>query len=192
MFRRNTISKGGKYLSKKESAGILIYQLGQNPFHININGKKMREDLYLLGHYGGPFFEKKDLGTWTIPKGEIDDNEDIRDAALRELKEETGYEIKEKENLLNLQSIKQKSGKIVYAWGFEDKNKTDANTLKSNTVEIEYPHNSGKKITFPEMDKFEFFNYDDAIKKINISQQPFLKKTREYLILKNLIDAKNL
>ena len=63
----------------------------------------MREDLYLLGHYGGPFFEKKDLGTWTIPKGEIDDNEDTRDAALRELKEETGYEIKEKENLLNLQ-----------------------------------------------------------------------------------------
>ena len=58
-------------MSKKRSAGILIYQIGQNPFHINISEKKMKEDLYLLGHYGGPFL-KKDLGTWTIPKGEIE------------------------------------------------------------------------------------------------------------------------
>jgi len=179
-------------MSKKQSAGILIYQIGQNPFHINIREKKMKEDLYLLGHYGGPFFEKKDLGTWTIPKGEIEGNEAIQDAAIRELKEETGYEITEKENLIELQSIKQKSGKVVYAWAYEDKNKTDPQTLKSNTVEIEYPPKSGKKITFPEMDKYEFFSYEDAMKKINSAQQPFLKKIREHLILRNLIDAKNL
>jgi len=101
-------------MSKKQSAGILIYQIGQNPFHINISEKKMREDLYLLGHCGGPFFQNKDLGTWTIPKGEIEDNEDIQDAAIRELKEETRYEITEKENLVELQCIKQKSGKIVF------------------------------------------------------------------------------
>ena len=179
-------------MSKKQSAGILIYQIGQNPFHINIREKKMKEDLYLLGHYGGPFFEKKDLGTWTIPKGEIEDNEAIQDAAIRELKEETGYEITEKENLIELQSIKQKSGKVVHAWAYEDKNKIDPQTLKSNTVEIEYPHKSGKKIIFPEMDKYEFFSYEDAMKKINSAQQPFLKKIREHLIFKNLIDAKNL
>ena len=179
-------------MSKKQSAGILIYQIGQNPFHINISEKKMKEDLYLLGHYGGPFFEKKDLGTWTIPKGEIEDNEAIQDAAIRELKEETGYEITEKKNLIELQSIKQKSGKIVHAWAYEDKNKIDPQTLKSNTVEIEYPHKSGKKIIFPEMDKYEFFSYEDAMKKINLAQQPFLKKIREHLIFKNLIDAKNL
>ena len=179
-------------MSKKQSAGILIYQFGQNPFHLNLQGNKFKEDLYLLGHYGGPFFENKDLGTWTIPKGEVEDNEDIQDAALRELKEETGYEITEKENLIELQSIKQKSGKVVHAWAYEDKNNIDPKILKSNTVEIECPPKSGKKIIFPEMDKYEFFSYDDAMKKINLAQQPFLKKIREHLILKKLIDAKNL
>jgi len=179
-------------MSKKQSAGILIYQLGQNPFHINISGKKVTDDLYLLGHYGGPFFEKKDLGTWTIPKGEVEDNEMLQDAAIRELQEETGIIIEQNQKLIELKSIKQKSGKMVHAWAFENQEPINTKTLKSNTVEIEYPPKSGKKITFPEMDKYDFFNYEDAMEKINIAQQPFLKETREYLILKKIIDAKNL
>ena len=59
-------------MQKKQSAGILIYSLGKNPFHVNVNNTSNKETLYLLGHYGGPFFENKDLGTWTIPKGEVD------------------------------------------------------------------------------------------------------------------------
>ena len=94
--------------------------------------------------------------------------------------------------MIELQSIKQKSGKVVHAWAYKDKNNIDPKILKSNTVEIEYPPKSGKKIIFPEMDKYEFFSYDDAMKKINLAQQPFLKKIREHLILKKLIDAKNL
>ena len=179
-------------MSKKQSAGILIYQLGQNPFHTNINGKKKREDLYLLGHYGGPFFENKDLGTWTIPKGEIEVGENIQAAAIRELHEETGINIEQSEKLILLNPIKQKSGKIVHAWAYENKEIIETQSLKSNTVEIEYPPKSGKKIIFPEMDKYEFFNYDDAIKKINLAQKPFLKEIREHLILKKIIDAKNL
>ena len=92
-------------MSKKQSAGILIYQLGQNPFHTNINGKKKREDLYLLGHYGGPFFENKDLGTWTIPKGEIEVGENIQAAAIRELHEETGINIEQSEKLILLKDM---------------------------------------------------------------------------------------
>ena len=110
---------------KKSSAGILIYQIGQNPFHTNVEGEKRREDLYLLGHYGGPFFEKKDLGTWTIPKGEIEDNENILDADIRELQEETEIQIQQKENMIALNSIKQKSGKIIHAWAYEDKKNND-------------------------------------------------------------------
>ena len=83
-------------MSKKQSAGILVYQIGQNPFHINIGEKKTREDLYLLGHYGGPFFQNKDLGTWTIPKGEVEDNEDIQDAAIRELKKKQVMKLQRK------------------------------------------------------------------------------------------------
>ena len=96
------------------------------------------------------------------------------------------------QKLIELKSIKQKSGKMVHAWAFENQEPINTKTLKSNTVEIEYPPKSEKKITFPEMDKYDFFNYEEAMKKINIAQQPFLKETREYLILKKIIDAKNL
>ena len=100
--------------------------------------------------------------------------------------------LQKKKNLIELESIKQKSGKIVHAWAYEDTNNIDPKTLKSNTVELEYPPKSGKRITFPEMDKYEFFSHEDAMKKINLAQQPFLNKIREHLILKKLIDAKNL
>jgi len=177
---------------KKSSAGILIYQIGQNPFHVNVKKDTRREDYYLLGHYGGPFFEKKDLGTWTIPKGEIEDNENILDAAIRELQEETELQIHQKENMIALNPIKQKSGKIVHAWAYEDKNNIDPQLLKSNSVSLEYPPKSGKIITFPEMDRYEFFNYEDALLKINVAQQSFIKELRQQLILKQLIDAKDL
>ena len=106
--------------------------------------------------------------------------------------EETEIQIQEKENIIALNPIKQKSGKIVHAWAYEDKNNIDPQLLKSNSASLEYPPKSGKIITFPEMDRYEFFNYDDALLKINVAQQSFIKELRQQLILKQLIDAQNL
>ena len=94
--------------------------------------------------------------------------------------------------MISVNPIKQKSVKIVHAWAYEDKNNIDPQLLKSNSVSLEYPPKSGKTITFPEMDRYEFFNYEDALLKINVAQQSFIKELRQQLILKQLIDAKDL
>jgi len=113
----------------KKSAGILLYRFLNNSLQV------------LLVHPGGPFWKKKDLGAWTIPKGEfIEGQEDALVAAKREFKEETGFEIDG--NFMPLSLIKQKSGKVVYAWAL--KGDLDINNLKSNIIKIEWPPHSIK------------------------------------------------
>jgi predicted NUDIX family NTP pyrophosphohydrolase len=138
----------------KQSAGILLYRNTNNILEI------------FLVHPGGPFFKNKDEGSWSIPKGEFLDDEEALIAAKREFEEETGQAIDG--NFISLGSIKQKSGKIVYAWAVEG----DINheTIFSNTCEVEWPPRSGKKLTIPEIDRAAWFEVDQAKRKINPAQ----------------------
>jgi predicted NUDIX family NTP pyrophosphohydrolase len=142
----------------KQSAGILLFRLKNKDIEV------------LLGHPGGPFFKNKDDGSWTIPKGEIDDDEDSFLAAKREFKEETGKEINGK--FISLEPIKYKSGKIVYAWAIEGD--IDPSVLKCNTFKLEWPPKSGKYIDVPEIDKFEWFALAKGKQKIIPAQAAFL------------------
>jgi predicted NUDIX family NTP pyrophosphohydrolase len=147
-------------MSIKQSAGILLYRNTNNILEI------------FLVHPGGPFFKNKDEGVWSIPKGEFLDDEEALTAAKREFEEETGQAIDG--NFISLGSIKQKSGKTVYAWAVEG----DINheTIFSNTCEVEWPPRSGKKITIPEIDRAAWFEVDEAKKKINPAQADLIDR----------------
>ncbi len=125
-----------------------------------------------LVHPGGPYWAKKDAGSWTIPKGEYLDGEDPLDAAKREFQEETGFTAEG--DLIELGEFKQPSGKIVVAWAFEGD--CDPGELKSNTCLIEWPPRSGRKIEIPEVDRGEWFSIEDARERILKGQAPFLDR----------------
>ena len=133
---------------------------------------------FLLVHPGGPFFKGKDAGTWTIPKGEIEKEEDGLATARREFEEETGFPAHGQ--FLELTPIRQKSGKVVRAWAFEG----DCNpgTLKSNTFEMQWPPRSGRMQAFPEVDRAAFFGVDAAKDKINPAQLPLLEELARKLL----------
>src|SRR6266513_3490774 len=132
----------------------------------------------LLVHPGGTFFAKKDIGAWTIPKGEALPSEDLLTRAKLEFEEELG--IKPSGNRIELGSLKQKGGKTVYAWAFEG-DLPEPFKLKSNTFEMEWPPRSGKLKEFPEIDRAEFFTEEIARRKINPAQTPFLDRLRAAL-----------
>jgi len=138
----------------KKSAGILLYRTKNKILEV------------LLVHPGGPFWLKKDEGAWTIPKGELNADEEPFDAAIREMKEETGIILKG--NFIELTPAKQKGGKLVYAWAKEQD--VDLSEIKSNEFEIEWPPKSGKKRFFPEIDKGAWFDIKNAKEKINSGQ----------------------
>jgi predicted NUDIX family NTP pyrophosphohydrolase len=140
------------------SAGILLFRFKNSNPEI------------LLFHPGGPYWAKKDAGVWSIPKGLLNEGEDPLDAANRELREETGIEVKGKLNQLT--PIKQKNNKMVFAWSLEQD--FDPINLKSNLFEIEWPPKSGKKMQFPEMDKGAWFTIEEAKVKILAAQLPFI------------------
>ncbi|RPI16863.1 MAG: NUDIX domain-containing protein [Ignavibacteriae bacterium] len=134
----------------------------------------------LLIHPGGPFFKNKDLGVWSLPKGEPDENDgDLLKTAIREFEEETGInpEIKD---YIPLGTIIQRGGKTVHAWAFEG-NIDDNYTLKSNTFKTEWPPNTGKWMLFPEVDRIGFFKTDEAKKKIKDRQAAFIDRLEEHL-----------
>jgi predicted NUDIX family NTP pyrophosphohydrolase len=147
----------------KRSAGILFYRwVNKNPE-------------YFLVHPGGPFWQKKDLGAWSIPKGEIEESENPLSAAIREVKEETGITINiAAEKLISLSEVRQGSGKIVLAWAIEMN--IDTEKIKSNFFQMEWPPRSGKNQSFPEIDKAEWFSFEDAGKKILPGQTPLLEE----------------
>jgi predicted NUDIX family NTP pyrophosphohydrolase len=150
----------------KRSAGILMFIVKEDILKI------------LLVHPGGPFFTKKDDGYWGIPKGLVENNENILEAAIREFEEETG--IKPVGEYISLGEIKQNSGKIVHAWAVEVKDDS-LQDFKSNTFDLEWPPGSGKKQKFPEVDKCEFFTLEEAKKKINPSQIPLINNLKTHL-----------
>lgn len=125
-----------------------------------------------LVHPGGPFFAKKDLGSWGIPKGEIDEGEDALAAARREFEEETGF--KAGGAVFPLTPVTQKGGKIVQAWAVEGD--CDPKNMKSNTFTMEWPPRSGRRQEFPEVDRAGWFGMDEAKRKINPAQISFLEE----------------
>ena len=132
----------------------------------------------LLVHPGGPFFQRKDDGAWTIPKGEAAPREDLLTRAQIEFEEELG--IQARGNWIALGSIKQKGGKVVHTWAFEG-DLSESFQLKSNTFEMEWPRRSGKLKEFPEIDRAGFFAEEIARQKINPAQTPFLDRLRAAL-----------
>ncbi|TDH28523.1 NUDIX domain-containing protein [Segetibacter sp. 3557_3] len=141
----------------KQSAGILAYRL--------VGGLEI-----FLVHPGGPFFRNKDLGAWSIPKGEFEDGEQPLETAKREFYEETGHE--PQGTFFELQPVKLKSGKVVFAWAVEQQ--IDERALVSNTFLLEWPPRSGKRVAFPEVDKAAWFSLTEARTKINPAQADFL------------------
>ena len=128
-----------------------------------------------LVHPGGPYWSKKNEGSWTIPKGEYETGEEPLGAAVREFQEETGF--KSSGPFLELGSVQQKTGKIVIAWAFEGN--CEPADLVSNTCEIEWPPRSGKKLMIPEVDRGDWFSLDRARKVIHNEQTPLLDALRQ-------------
>lgn len=126
----------------------------------------------LLVHPGGPFWRNKDLGAWSIPKGEYDAGEDPEDVARREFREELGLEMTE--DLFALGEIRQRGGKTVKAYAVETD--VDVNNIRSNTFEIEWPPRSGRRQAFPEIDRAEWFDLAAARAKINEAQRSLLER----------------
>jgi len=142
----------------KQSAGILLYRF-------------LNEQLQVfLVHPGGPFFRNKDESSWSIPKGEFTEDESPLDAAKREFMEEIGQKIEGA--FIELKPIQQKGGKAVYAWAVEGD--IDHETVVSNSFEIEWPPRSGKRQSFPEVDKAAWFDVGAAKIKINSAQAAFI------------------
>ena len=129
----------------------------------------------LLVHPGGPLWKNKDLGAWTIPKGEISAGEDPLAAARRESEEELGF--RAEGNFIPLNPIKQKAGKIVHAWAIEAD--WDPAHLRSNTFTLEWPPHYGKRQEFPEIDQAAFFDFELAKRKINPAQIPLLEELKK-------------
>lgn len=143
----------------KISAGLLLFRR---------RGKNVQ---VLLVHPGGPFWAKKDAGAWSIPKGEAQAQEDLLAVAVREVREETGFEVEGP--FIPLSAVKQ-SGKIVHAWAREFEG--DAQAIVSNTFQLEFPPRSGRFVEFPEVDKADWFERATAQEKILKSQLPLLEE----------------
>jgi predicted NUDIX family NTP pyrophosphohydrolase len=150
----------------KNSSGILVYRILNDIPEV------------LLVHPGGPYFMNKDAGAWSIPKGEMEPGEDMLEAAKREFKEELGMGI---DGVFEpLTPVKQKNGKIVYAWSVAETG--HVTFIKSNPVFLEWPPKSGKISEFPEVDKVGWFTIGEARVKINPAQVAFLDQLSGRLV----------
>jgi predicted NUDIX family NTP pyrophosphohydrolase len=156
-------------LATKRSSGILLYRDREGTTE------------FLLVHPGGPYWTRKDDGAWSIPKGGIEEDEDSRAAALRELDEELGSARPEldPEELIDLGSIRQRAGKVVDAWAAEGD--FDPAAIDSNTFAMEWPPRSGRELEFPEVDRAEWFDLEAARRKLLPAQGEFLDRLLEHL-----------
>ena len=148
----------------KLSAGVLLYRRRAHGLEV------------FLVHPGGPFWKGKDLGAWSIPKGEYAAGEEPMDAAKREFREETGFELPHGEWRF-LSEVKLTSGKLVRAWAIEGD--CDADAAHSNLFSMEWPPRSGKTREFPEVDRAAWFSVETAQSKIHAAQRAFLDRLVE-------------
>ncbi len=147
--------------SGRTSAGILLWRRREGSLEV------------LLAHQGGPLWARKDLGHWTIPKGEAESGEALVEVARREFAEETGHEVPGAP-FIELGQIRQKSGKIVHGWGVPGD--LDPATAVSNTYEMEWPPHSGRIQAFAEIDRVEWFDLAEARQRLKAAQVPFLDR----------------
>jgi predicted NUDIX family NTP pyrophosphohydrolase len=145
----------------RRSAGILLYRERDSGIEV------------LLVHPGGPFWAKKDLGAWSIPKGEYEDGDDPLASALREFEEETGTRL-EPAGVAELGSVVQRGGKQVTAWALAGD--LDPASVHSNTFTMEWPPRSGRQAEFPEVDRAEWFGLDEARQKLNAVQAELIDR----------------
>jgi predicted NUDIX family NTP pyrophosphohydrolase len=134
----------------------------------------------LLAHPGGPFWAKKDNGAWTIPKGTVEPGAGLLATAEREFTEETNFSVPaHPDSFMALAPVKQKGGKIVHAWAFEAD--FDLTSFASNSFEMEWPPKSGRRKSFPEIDRVAYFTMAIAKTKILLYQLPLLGELEERL-----------
>jgi predicted NUDIX family NTP pyrophosphohydrolase len=145
------------------SAGILVFRRAGEGVEV------------LLVHPGGPFWSKKDQGAWSLPKGQVDEGEEPRTCALRELEEELGSRLGlSADELIELGSVRQKGGKLVHCWAAEGD--FDPAELRSNSFEMEWPPRSGAAREFPEVDRAEWFEPEEARRRINTAQSELIDR----------------
>lgn len=148
-----------------ESAGLLLYRTPGSGLEV------------LLAHPGGPFWQRKDAGAWTIPKGAVEEGESLLAAACREFQEETG--IIPRSPFLPLGSIRQKAGKIIHAWAWEGD--ADPARIVSNSMTTEWPRGSGRSISYPEIDRCEWFGTAAARTRLNPAQAELVDRLESAL-----------
>jgi predicted NUDIX family NTP pyrophosphohydrolase len=161
--------------SGKESAGLLLFRVCDGALEV------------LLGHPGGPFWADRDAGAWSIPKGGLHPGEDPLDAAIREFKEETGFQIHGP--FVPLGSVILKSGKRVHAWAVEGECNPAA--LVSNTTTVEWPPRSGRRLEIPEFDRVQYFGLAAARQAINQAQVPLLDRLTQIRAGQEVREKKN-
>jgi predicted NUDIX family NTP pyrophosphohydrolase len=142
------------------SAGLLLFRRPKGGLEV------------FLAHPGGPFWKTRDLGAWTVPKGLVERGEDPLRAAIREFEEETS--VRPEGPFLQLGSVRQKAGKLVHAWAWEGE--ADPNQVRSNMMRAEWPRGSGRWLTFPEVDRCEWFDARSARQKINPAQSELIDR----------------
>jgi predicted NUDIX family NTP pyrophosphohydrolase len=153
----------------KHSAGILLYRFKEGNLEV------------FLVHPGGPFWARKDMGAWSIPKGEYEEGEDPVKAAQRELAEETGIELNSP--LIDLGELRQPSGKVVHVWAAA--HDCDPSKIHSNTFKMEWPPKSGKLQEFPEVNRGAWYATTVAKSKLHKGQAGFIDTLREMLGLRH-------
>jgi predicted NUDIX family NTP pyrophosphohydrolase len=151
--------------TKEISAGLLAFRRNKPVIEV------------LLAHPGGPFWANKNDGAWTIPKGLVEPGDDLLSAARREFTEETNL-VADGE-VFALTPVNQKSGKVVHAFAFEADFRLD--TFASSTFEMEWPPRSGRRQSFPEIDRIAYFPLPIATIKIITYQQPLLREIEQRL-----------
>jgi predicted NUDIX family NTP pyrophosphohydrolase len=142
------------------SAGLLLFRHAPGGLEV------------FLAHPGGPFWAARDAGAWSIPKGLVEEGEDLLTAARREFAEETG--VRPQEPFMPLGSIQQKAGKVVHAWAWEGD--ADPDQVKSNVMRAEWPRGSGRWLTFPEVDRCAWFDLTTAREKLNPAQAELIDR----------------
>lgn len=152
----------------KRSAGLLLYR-----------GPKTDEVELLLVHPGGPFWARRDLGAWSIPKGEYLPGEDPLDAARREFHEETGSVAPDRTRAMPLGEVVQAAGKVVTAFAADGD--LDVTDIRSNTFEMEWPPRSGQRRSFPEIDRAAWFQPDEACRRLVPAQVVLVRRLLEVL-----------
>jgi predicted NUDIX family NTP pyrophosphohydrolase len=152
-------------MARKQSAGLLLYRRHQGGWQV------------LLVHPGGPYWRGKDRGAWSIPKGEFEPGEDPLAAATREFAEETGFTVSGP--FVPLEPVKQPGGKLVHAWAVEGD--CDPAAVRSSTFSMEWPARSGRVQEFPEIDRAEWFELEEAPERMNTAQRAFLYQLRRHL-----------